>query len=93
MDKLFLLFLVCVFALSACNQSTDKQANVEINPEKVAIIQLDVEGMTCGGCEKSLERSIRKVPGIVSAKASQTDKTLLIEADTSLSSLELIKDR
>jgi copper chaperone CopZ len=39
-----------------------------------------VEGMTCGGCENSIESKVSKVPGVASAKADHKAKSLVVEA-------------
>jgi copper chaperone len=44
-------------------------------------IVIPVEGMTCGGCVKSVERALGNQPGVSSAKASLENKTVAIEFD------------
>ena len=54
-------------ALSAGGLPGATEAHAESHTETVT---LQVEGMTCGGCEWSVETTIKTLPGIVSAKAS-----------------------
>lgn len=42
---------------------------------------LDVTGMTCGGCVKSIERALGALPGMVSVAASLQRKQVEIEYD------------
>lgn len=39
---------------------------------------LDVEGMTCGGCAKKVERAIREVPGVSDALVSFDEKSATV---------------
>ena len=49
--------------------------------EKVLI---PVDGMTCGGCVKSVERALTHVAGVTSAMASLEAKNVNIEFDSRL---------
>lgn len=40
---------------------------------------IGVTGMTCGGCEKSVERALLMVQGVISAKASRDQKQVIVE--------------
>ncbi|RJP80322.1 MAG: copper chaperone [Candidatus Zixiibacteriota bacterium] len=40
---------------------------------------LTVRGMTCGGCEKSVERALKSVPGVISAQASRDREQVAVE--------------
>jgi len=39
-----------------------------------SVVVLDVEGMTCAACEGEIEHELRKVPGVVQARASFDQK-------------------
>lgn len=45
-------------------------------------IVIPVEGMTCGGCVKSVERALGHQPGVKTAKASLEAKNVSIEFDS-----------
>ncbi|TVQ55253.1 MAG: cadmium-translocating P-type ATPase [Rhodobacteraceae bacterium] len=47
----------------------------------VALLQLIAPGMKCGGCVASLERGLKAVPGVLSARANLTAKRLTVELD------------
>lgn len=83
----FLLLLILVSALS-CGRSEKKTdvssetavESVEAKSDlKVESMVLSVDGMTCTGCEKTVENAVAAIPGVKSAKASHTEKTTLIE--------------
>lgn len=44
-------------------------------------IEISVEGMTCGGCVKSVERALSHHIGVITAKASLEDKRVSVEFD------------
>lgn len=44
-------------------------------------IIIPVDGMTCGGCVKSVERALGNQPGVSSAKASLEQKNVVVEFD------------
>ena len=43
---------------------------------------IPVTGMTCLGCEITLEKGISKIKGIVKAKASSTNDNVVVEYDS-----------
>lgn len=42
-------------------------------------LELPVRGLHCAGCERSLEVAIRRLDGVVSAKADQAAERLVVE--------------
>ena len=44
-------------------------------------IEISVEGMTCGGCVKSVERALTHHTGVTAATASLKDNRVSIEFD------------
>ncbi|CAL66102.1 mercuric transport protein MerTP [Christiangramia forsetii] len=53
----------------------------ENNIEKKVI---EIEGMTCSGCEAHVESEVNKLPGIISVKASYENSNTIVEYDKSL---------
>ena len=49
---------------------------------------LHVEGMACGHCEIAINDAVRKLPGVKKAKASKWKKEVLVEYDSSLTTVE-----
>ncbi|MCP9200516.1 mercuric transport protein MerTP [Gramella sp. GC03-9] len=52
----------------------------ENNIEKKII---EIEGMTCAGCEAHVENEVNKLPGIISVKASYENSNAIVEFDKS----------
>jgi len=53
---------------------------------------LNVEGMTCTGCEESIQKSVNALPGIVEVTASHTDSLTTVAFDPGLASVEQIQE-
>lgn len=43
-----------------------------------------VEGMTCGGCERSLGRAVSRLAGVENVAASHTDRAATVTYDETL---------
>jgi copper chaperone CopZ len=93
-----LLFMISIaLIMSACQGSTDSRQQqaeetrpvTQTNPENLVKISLDVEGMTCAGCEGAVVSSLKNIEGVAEASAShqtgktevQFDKTLVNEEE------------
>lgn len=63
--KNILFFAVIIFALAGC-QSKGKKADTVISEETLTPVSYEIviEGMTCTGCEETIEGSINKLDGI-----------------------------
>ena len=59
-------------------------------------ITLNIEGMTCGGCVKSVTRILEGVNGVTKAEVSLEQKNAVIEFDPDLTSpaalIEAVED-
>jgi copper chaperone CopZ len=54
-------------------------------------VTLNVNGMKCGGCEKSVEDILKGLNGIEHAKASSKDATVELEFQEDLIQLDQVK--
>jgi copper chaperone len=54
-------------------------------------VTLNVNGMKCGGCEKSVEDILKALKGIQHAKASSKDSTVELEFQDDLIQLDQVK--
>ncbi|MDQ7045549.1 MAG: cation transporter [Sulfurimonas sp.] len=87
MNKKILLKIVLslglLLAFSACCDSKDEEKEaVKIDNTKVLKMVLNVQGMTCEGCEATIQNNVSKLAGVVSVKASHVDKTTTVDFDT-----------
>lgn len=98
MNKSFLVKMIISLGLIAMCTSCSDSTNVaedkteKIDKANVLKMVLNVEGMTCEGCEKGIQNSLTKLPGIVSVKASHIAKTTIVDFDdTKISGVEIEK--
>lgn len=87
--KYKLILFITVFLLAACSSpGTQKK---ELSEENLTHVHLDVSGMTCEGCEKSIVASINKLDGIEQATASHEHEEAMIVFDSTLTSIPEIE--
>jgi len=84
--------LVIILAMMACNQqakktTVDQKTTVVID---TVVTLLQVNGMSCDGCEATIEKSVSKLPGIFEVKADHEDSTTLVKFDGNQTNLEKI---
>lgn len=83
------LFLLISLVLLASCGGASKKAEAEASKEdavtvgstnvKFTTMELEVDGMTCEGCEQTVEKTVAALPGVKSVAASHVDKNAIIE--------------
>lgn len=77
----FIIFLG-ITLLFACKGGNNSNNTV---PESADVVltkaEISIEGMTCTGCEKTVETKISELNGVNSIKASHVTKNAVIEYD------------
>jgi copper chaperone len=58
--------------------------------DNVETVTLDVDGMTCGGCEVGVRRVVKKLEGIETVEASHEEGTAVVTYDPEQVSTEQI---
>ena len=84
MKKLLILltFFTSAFIIFSCKPTTKKSApKIIIKKSNIIKKKIGVNGMTCVGCEVTLERAISKIHGVVKVKASASNDNALIQYD------------
>lgn len=96
MKKYFLLLVIPVFLL-ACQSEQKKQdepketeESMAIAPENLIEAELTVHGMTCTGCEETVQKSVASLEGIQEVKASHMDSVAKVSYDKTKTSPEEI---
>jgi len=86
-----LLFLGIVIVACQNSPKTATQEESESVAQSVYIV-LEVSGMTCGGCESTVESALTAIEGVDSAFASYVDEKVKILVDTTKVSVSFIKE-
>jgi copper chaperone CopZ len=90
------LAVVTFVATRALSQRTERRAAPAAfaaaarAPNDGRVVRLDVDGMTCAGCAKTVAETLRKVDGVTACRvdfASQTAEVRLASADVSTATL------
>jgi copper chaperone CopZ len=88
-------FFILTFIMAACGQQSGTQqtggdaAKVEaIAPENLQKIEIAVVGMTCEGCERTVQTAVKSLPGVQDVKASHLDSTAIVTFDKTKATFE-----
>jgi copper chaperone CopZ len=73
-----IIFFVFIIAALACGGNVKKAEKTE-NVQEASLIEVSIGGMTCMGCEQTIQTSIAKLEGVKSVKASFTTGKALVE--------------
>ena len=73
-----IVLLVYVLIALSCGGNNQKAEN-EILPKDAAFIEVSIGGMSCTGCEQTVQTSISKLEGVKSVKASFTTGNAIVE--------------
>ncbi len=86
-----LLTIINVAFVTSCSSVNKKSEKVIIVKESDIVREnIGVNGMTCVGCEVTLEENISKIEGVVSVKASHTNEEAIIEFDSTKTDINTI---
>ena len=80
MKLLLSVLSMVVFSLSY-GMADASSKTVIVKKSNIVTKTIGVKGMTCVGCEVTLEKSIKKVHGVVAVKASASGKNAVIQYD------------
>ena len=69
-------FLTSIIIAVACTGNKQEKSK-ETGP--LSVIEVKIEGMSCTGCEQTIQRNVSKLEGIKSVKATFTDGRAIIE--------------
>ena len=76
MRYLSILSIIFLLAISCQNNESKKAETTEVEARvEYVLYEVTIEGMTCTGCEETIEAGVTKVEGVGSIEASHTDGT------------------
>ncbi len=89
--KKILLFLFLVAFTIACTSNADKaKTSAQISAAAIKTISLNVKGMSCSGCEETINESVQKITGVTECIASFKDGKANVKYDTTKTNLKAI---
>nr|WP_319400286.1 cation transporter [uncultured Carboxylicivirga sp.] len=74
--------VVLVLALFSCNSGNQRSSVKEIDSLNIDEIVMNIEGMTCEGCEVTIERGLLKLDGVIEVKADHNTGIAKVKVDT-----------
>lgn len=92
MKNLFFIALISAFIAGCSGKSTstdNAQSTVAVADKTVTVA---INGMTCTGCENTIQEAVTKINGVKSIKASHLDSTAVVSFDASKTSVAAIGD-
>ena len=72
------IFFVCILIAVSCS-GNDKKTVKTGEIKEASIIEVSIGGMSCTGCEQTIQNNVGKLEGIKSVKASYTTGIAMIE--------------
>ena len=92
MTRKVFLSLVAAMLAAGIAASGEKKGAEERAEAKLQVLQcaMKVSGMTCGGCARSAEARLAKIPGVKSAKVEFDSAEAKVEFDSKLTTPEKI---
>jgi copper chaperone len=73
-----LILIIYTLVAVSCSCNGKKVSESEKNKE-VTVIEVSIGGMSCTGCEQTIQNNVGKLEGIKSVKASYTTGMAMIE--------------
>ena len=92
--KAVLLFFILTIVVFGCQNAPKTLAQEEdsVNSVEKVYLTLEVEGMTCGGCVRTVQGALTAIDGVDSAFASRVDKQVKVLVDTSKVSIDKMQE-
>jgi copper chaperone CopZ len=86
----YLVIILAAILLFSCGR--DKKTEKAGLLNETSFIEVSIGGMTCTGCEQTIQASVSRIDGIKTVKASHTEGIALIEYAPALVDTIKIKD-
>ena len=89
------MLLLAALLMAACSSKTEKNDAAASDQEVLAAewveVTLNVEGMTCDGCENAIKAGVETLDGIASVESSHEESWTKVKYDKNATSLEDIQ--
>lgn len=90
MIKNFVFLLMATLFAISCNNPKNESTQATA-PEVIKSVEFTVEGMTCTGCENTIQKSVGSIKGVKTVKADHIAGNTIITYDSTSVSLDAMK--
>ncbi|MFO7827938.1 MAG: cation transporter [Bacteroidales bacterium] len=94
----FLIIPIILLAFACQNATKEDKTKVteakdtaEIEKVNVQKVQLNINGMTCTGCENAIQKTINEFDGVYSSKADHQKGIAIVEIDSTKIDLQKVE--
>jgi mercuric ion transport protein len=92
MKNLLIIAFLAILAFSCSSKQAKTETAVQATAVSNKTVNLDVEGMTCTGCENTIKEAVGKVPGVTNVTASHTEGLAVVKYDSTMANIKTISD-
>lgn len=86
---IYMSLLLAFFVLSCSQEAGNSEAQgTQPLAENLQKVSLEVDGMTCSGCEYNVESTIKKIAGVTFVKADHEGKSAEITFDPEVADVQ-----
>jgi len=98
MKKTLFWISMIVVLLSSCKAKSTEPVSEEssaktdliVNPDALVQMDVSVEGMTCTGCESTINAGVSEIAGVVEVKSSFQDGKTIVKFDSTQTNIDKI---
>lgn len=92
------LIVICLFLAIGCNNTGSKKSASELKSPamasvKTVAVEFDIHGMTCLGCEQTIQSGISSIKGVQHVKATFKDGKAFVEFIPEIADTTQMKDK
>ena len=96
MMKKIMMMLFAALLLAGCNSATEKKdatATDQATAAELVEVVINVDGMTCDGCENAIKAGVESLDGIASVESSFEEGWTKVKYDKAVTSVEDIEGK
>jgi copper chaperone len=95
--KKIMMVLFAAVLLAGCNSTSKKTDEAAANTENAAAewveVTINVDGMTCDGCENAIKAGVESLDGIAAVESSHEEGWTKVKYDKAVTSVEDIEGK
>lgn len=92
MKKFFYLFAILAIVAACGQRSTETDEAQDNNLSIVSTVEFNVVGMTCTGCENTINNALTSLEGVEWAESSHLDSLTTVQFDPGKVNVEQLQD-